>query len=71
MRGRGPRYRVDWAPEAWTEVHALKLRIRSKHRLLYGIYRVVDDEKEPQIVEILRAIIKETDTTEQALRRER
>jgi hypothetical protein len=48
-----------------------ELRIRSKHRLLYGIYRVVDDEKEPQIVEILRAIIKETDTTEQALRRER
>ena len=48
-----------------------ELRVRSKHRLLYGVYRVVDGEKESRIVEILRVIIKETETTEKALRRER
>lgn len=48
-----------------------ELRIRSRHRLLYGIYRVIEDEKEQGIVEILRAIIKENETTEKALRRNR
>jgi len=112
VTGRGARYKVEWAPEAWAEVHALKvferrpimraadelayeaevetrnrkplrrpiddlpaatweLRIRSKHRLLYGIYRVFEDEREQRIVEILRAIIKETESTEDSLRRER
>jgi hypothetical protein len=53
-------------PDATWEV-----RIRSKHRLLYGIYRVIDDENEQKTVEILRAIIKEAETTENALRSER
>lgn len=66
-RNRKPLRRpLDDLPAATWE-----LRVRSRYRLLYGIYRVIEDEKEQRIVEILRAIIKKTDTTDDALRRQR
>jgi Txe/YoeB family toxin of Txe-Axe toxin-antitoxin module len=53
-------------PDATWEV-----RIRSRHRLLYAVYRVTELETQQRTVEILRAIIKDTETTERAIRRER
>ena len=38
-----------------------EVRVQARHRLLYGIYRVA----------ILRAIIKDRETTAQAVRRKR
>jgi Txe/YoeB family toxin of Txe-Axe toxin-antitoxin module len=53
-------------PEATWEV-----RIQAKHRLLYSVRPPEQDGAKQRIVEILRAIIKTRDTTEQALRRRR
>ena len=53
-------------PDATWEV-----RIQAKHRLLYCVYRVDESENQQKTVEILRAIIKERETTAEALRRRR
>jgi Txe/YoeB family toxin of Txe-Axe toxin-antitoxin module len=104
-------YRIEWAPEAWAEVHALKVferrsvmqaaeglmrgaetetpnrkrlkepldeipeatwevRIQGKHRLFYCI-GVVAGDKEQKTVRIMRAIIKNTETTAEALGRKK
>ena len=62
-RNRKPLSRpIAELPDATWEV-----RVRSRYRLLYGIRRTAEGETERRTVEILRAIIKGTDTTERAL----
>jgi Txe/YoeB family toxin of Txe-Axe toxin-antitoxin module len=53
-------------PEATWEV-----RVQARHRLLYAIYGVVEGENEQKTVQILRAIIKDRETTAQAVRKKR
>jgi hypothetical protein len=48
-----------------------EVRIQAKHRLFYCVYRVQEGDNEQKTVEILRAIIKERETTAEALRRKR
>jgi Txe/YoeB family toxin of Txe-Axe toxin-antitoxin module len=57
---------LEELPEATWEV-----RIQAKHRLLYCVYRVEEGENEQKTVEILRAIIKDRESTTGALRRKR
>jgi hypothetical protein len=66
-RNRKPlRQPIADLPDATWEV-----RILSKYRLLYGIYRAGEGEMQQRTVEILRAIIKKTETTDSFLRREK
>ena len=66
-RNRKPlRHPLEELPAATWEV-----RVRSRHRLLYSVRIVAEGGTQRRTVEILRAIIKGTDTTERALGKER
>ena len=57
---------LELLPDATWEV-----RVRGRHRLLYAVRPRSGGPDEQQTVEILRAIIKERETTAEALRRRR
>jgi hypothetical protein len=48
-----------------------ELRVRARHRILYCIHRVSAGDGAGETVEILRATIKEGETTAEAVRRQR
>lgn len=66
-RNRKPlRHPIAELPDATWEV-----RVRSRYRLLYRIRGPAEGETERRTVEILRAIIKGTETTERSLGKQR